>query len=89
MDAEELIRRGEQARLILESEDTMFFFRDELERIKQASFNTQPEEGKLRSELYYRHHALSEFINSLKAYQTAAEELLAELKAKEQAKEID
>lgn len=89
MTKEDIIILGSRAKAILGNEDTMFFLSDELNRIKEASFNTQPEEGKTRSELYYRHHALVEFIQSLTAYSQAADEVLAELEAANNSKEVN
>lgn len=78
MTREQKLQLGLNAARILEDENIMFFLSDELERIKTASFNTLPDEGKRRSELYYQHYALNEFVNSLVAYRSAAEEILKE-----------
>lgn len=86
---DDVIKRGVQAKAILADEGLRFFFDDELERIRYASFNTPPDGGKLRSELYYRHHALTEFIISLTAYSNAADELIAAQESARLPQEID
>ena len=76
MSDEEIVAYGLKAAALLDNTDLMWFFRDELERIKISTFNTTPDEGKVRDSLYQRHNALVEFLNSLVAYKDAATNLM-------------
>ena len=90
LTSEEIIEKGGYASAILGNETLMEFFRDELERIKTAMCNTLPDEGKHRSNLYYQHYGVTEFLRSLAAYKDAAEETLAQLEAEQyEQKEVD
>jgi tRNA C32,U32 (ribose-2'-O)-methylase TrmJ len=80
---EETIERGLRAAQILESESIMSFFAEQLQDIQTSLFNTVPDDSKERNLLYYRHRGVTEFIQILEAYKTAASNIISALDAEE------
>lgn len=71
-----MIERGLRAARILENEDLMSFFDEQKDLIKEALFNTTPDMGAKRDNLFYQHLGVEHFLQSLAAYKDAAAAIL-------------
>lgn len=81
LSTDETIARGILAAHILEDNNIISFFDEQLELIKESLVNTQPDEEKVRNSLYYQHKGVTEFLQILVAYKEAATQLITALEA--------
>ncbi len=72
---DEIVARGELAARILADESVISFF-DELKRdIKDATFNTLPEDAEGRERLYWQMRGVEDVLSVMLTYQQTAEKI--------------
>jgi hypothetical protein len=72
---EELVVRGEKALAILNNEDLMSFVEELKGFFLECIGNTEPDDHKQRTALYYEHRALNSIIAHLVTYRETADRI--------------